>query len=166
MTIDNIHLSDFLCQNLFKNNLIGEEEVLKIPEKAEKTKIQHLGLNQKRILFLVNNPDNKYLEDAEMEMLTNLLTACKLSVADIALVNYAHCAPVTYDELITEFNCGKLLVFGISTGDLKLPFNVPDFQIQKFQQQIYLFNPTMNAILNDVHLKKNLWNSLKKLFSI
>ena len=166
MTIDNIHLSDFLCQNLFKNNLIGQEKVEKTSEISAKSKIHHLGLNQKSILFLVNNPDNKYLEDAEMEMLTNLLTACKLSVADIALVNYAHCFPVSYDELITEFNSEKLLVFGISTGELKLPFNVPDFQIQKFQQQTYLFNPSMKEVLNDVHLKKNLWNSLKKLFSI
>ena len=166
MTIDNIHLSDFLCQKLFRNNLINREKAEKIAEKTGKTKIQFLGLNQKRILFLVSNPENKYLEDTEMEMLTNLLTACKLSVADIALVNYAHCAPITYDELLTEFNSDKILVFGITTGNLKLPFNVPDFQIQKFQQQVYLFNPSMNAILNDVHLKKNLWNSLKKLFSI
>ena len=166
MTIDNIHLSDYLCTNLFKNNLIGRDEVEKTSGKTEKTKIQHLGLNQKRILFLVNNTENKYLEDDEMEMLTNLLTACKLSVADIALVNYAHCAPVTYDELVAEFKSEKLLIFGISTSDLKLPFNVPDFQIQKFQQQTYLFNPSMSAILNDVDLKKNLWNSLKKLFSI
>lgn len=166
MTIDNIHLSDFLCHNLFKNNLIGQEEVDKTSEKAEKKKIPHLGLNQKQILFVVNNADNKYLEDAEMEMLTNLLTACKLSVADIALVNYAHGTQVTYEDLIAEFKSDKLLVFGISTGDLKLPFNVPDFQIQKFKEQTYLFNPSMNAILNDVHLKKNLWNSLKKLFSI
>ncbi len=166
MTIDNIYLSDFLCQNLFKKNLIGQEEVEKTSGNIEKTGLQHLGLNQKRILFLVNNPDNKYLEDDEMEMLTNLLTACKLSVADIALVNYAHCSPINYDKLIKEFDSEKILVFGISTGDLKLPFNVPDFQIQKFQQQIYLFNPSMNAVLNDVLLKKNLWNSLKKLFSI
>lgn len=111
MTIDNIHLSGFLRQSLFKNNLIGKEVLEKTGEKEEKKKIPHLGLNQKHILFLVNNAENKYLEDAEMEMLTNLLTACKLSVADIALVNYAHCAPVTYDELITEFNSEKLLIF-------------------------------------------------------
>ena len=166
MTIDNIHLTDFVCQNLFSNHLIGQNEVQETLVKPEQKVISHLGLNQKNILFLVNNPANKYLEDAEMEMLTNLLTACKLSVADIALVNYAHCAPVTYDELIAEFNSEKLLIFGISTSDLKLPFNVPDFQIQKFQHQTYLFNPSMNSILNEVHLKKNLWNSLKKLFSI
>ena len=166
MTIDNIHLTDFLCQNLFKNNLIGQEDVEETPAKSEKKIISHLGLNQKRILFLVNNVDHKYLEDAEMEMLTNLLTAIKLSVADIVLVNYAHCAPVTYEDLITEFKSEKLLIFGISTSDLKLPFNVPDFQIQKFQQQTYLFNPSMSDILKEVDLKKNLWNSLKKLFSI
>lgn len=166
MPIDNIHLSGFLRQSLFKNNLIGKEDVAKTAGKTDEKKIPHLGLNQKRILFLVNNADNKYLEDTEMEMLTNLLTACKLSVADIALVNYAYCAPVSYEELITEFNSEKLLIFGISTGNLKLPFNIPDFQIQKFQQQTYLFSPALKEILHEVNLKKSLWNSLQKLFSI
>ena len=166
MTIDNINLSNFLCQNLFKNSLIGDKETEKAPEISKKSKIQHLGLNNQHILFLVNNGDHKYLADDEMEMLTNLLTACKLSVSDIALVNFAHCPGITYEDLVTELKSKKILTFGITTKELNLPFNVPDFQIQKFQSQIYLFNPTMEKILNDVHLKKNLWICLKNLFSI
>ncbi len=166
MTIDNIHLSNFLCQNLFKNSLIGHAEVVKTAEISKNSKIHHLGLNNQHILFLVYNEEHKYLADAEMEMLTNLLTACKLSVADIALVNFAHCPGITYEDLITELKSEKILTFGIATKELNLPFNVPDFQIQKFQNQLYLFNPTLKNILNDVHLKKNLWNCLKNLFSI
>lgn len=166
MTIDNIHISNFLCHNLYKNNLIGKPEVENIPEISKKTKIQHLGLNNQQILFLVDNADYKYLPDAEMEMLTNLLTACKLSVADIALVNLAHCPDITYEYLISELKSQKILTFGITSQGLKLPFIVPDFQIQKFQNQTYLFNPSLEKILNDVHLKKNLWNCLKNLFSI
>ena len=166
MAIDNIHLSNFLCQNLYKNSLIGHTEAEKTPKILKKSKIQHLGLNNQHILFLVNNGDNKYLADDEMEMLTNLLTACKISVADIALVNFAHCPGITYEDLITELKSKKILTFGITTKELNLPFNVPDFQIQKFQNQIYLFNPTMEKILNDVHLKKSLWICLKNLFSI
>ena len=166
MKIDNIHLSNFLCHNLFKNSLIGPTEGEKIPEISKKSKIQHLGLNNQHILFLVNDAEHKYLSDGEMEMLTNLLTACKLSVADIALVNFAHCNHATYEDLISELKSKKILTFGISTKELGLPFNVPDFQIQKFQNQIYLFNPPMEKILNDVHLKKTLWNCLKNLFSI
>ena len=166
MEIDNIHLSNYLCYNLFKNSLIGHADGEKTLEISKKSKIQHLGLNNQHILFLVNNAEHKYLSDAEMEMLTNLLTACKLSVADIALVNFAHNNGVTYEDLITDLKSQKILTFGISTKDLNLPFNVPDFQIQKFQNQTYLFNPSMEDILNDVHLKKSLWNCLKNLFSI
>ncbi|MEO7314545.1 MAG: hypothetical protein ABIW47_05140 [Ginsengibacter sp.] len=166
MTIDNIHLSNFLCHKLFKNSLIEHAEAEKIPEIPKKTKIQHLGLNNQHILFVVDNADHKYLGDAEMDMLTNLLTACKLSVADIALVNFAHYPGITYESLISELKSQKILTFGITMKDLNLPFNVPDFQIQKFQNQTYLFNPSMEKILNDVHLKKNLWICLKNLFSI
>ncbi len=166
MTIDNIHLSNFLCQNLFKNSLMGHGEAEKTPEISNKSKIQHLGLNNQHILFLVNNKEHKYIADAEMDMLTNLLTACKLSVADIALVNFAHCSGITYEGFISELKSLKILTFGVTTKELNLPFNVPDFQIQKFQNQIYLFNPSMEQILNDVLLKKNLWNCLKNIFSI
>ena len=166
MTIDNIHLSNFLCHNLYNNSLIGQAEVVKLPKTMQKTKIRHLGLNNQHIVFLVDNADHKYLPDAEMEMLTNLLTACKLSVADIALVNFAHCPDITYENLISEFRSEKILVFGITTKDLNLPFNVPEFQIQKFQNQTYLFNPSLEKIVNDLHLKKNLWNCLKTIFSI
>lgn len=166
MTIDKIHLSNFLCTNLFEKSLVGQKETRKTPELIKKTKIQHLGLNHKHILFLVNNAEHKYLGDAEMEMLTNLLTACKLSVADIALVNIAHCPGITYEDFISELKSEKLLIFGITTSDLKLPFNIPDFQIQKFQNQTYLFNPSMEKILNDVNLKKSLWLCLKTIFSV
>ena len=166
MAIDNIHLSNFLCGNFYKNSLIEKDVGAKTSEKEKNIKIQHLGLNKKHILFLVKNAENKYLPDAEMEMLTNLLAACKLSVADIALVNYAHWGKITYEDFIHTFSSEKILIFDISSKELNLPFNVPDFQIQKFQNQTYLFNPSMEKILNDVYLKKNLWNCLKILFSI
>ncbi|MEO6682753.1 MAG: hypothetical protein ABIN48_07985 [Ginsengibacter sp.] len=151
---------------MYKKSLIGNvvsDESLDIPKDS---KIQHLGLNQKKILFLVNNTQNKYLPDAEMDMLTNLLSACNFTVADIALVNYAQNPDITYEKLIDQFKSEKLLTFGLSTKDLNLPFNVPDFQIQKFQNQTYLLNPPMDKILIDVDLKKKLWICIKNLFSI
>ena len=166
MTIDNIQLSEFLCRNLFTNNLIGIKQEDKMLELLNKPKFQFLGLNNQHILFLVNSADDKYLAEAEMEFLINLLTACKLSVEDIALVNFAHFPDITLSALINDLKCQKILTFGISPKDLKLPFNVPEFQIQKFQNQVYLFNPNLNQILKNVVLKKNLWNCLKTLFAI
>ena len=165
MVIDNIHLSDFSCENLFRTTLTGVKKTSGTPESSLVKPMEYLGLNKKQILFLVNEADNKYLPENQMQMLTNLLTACHLSMEDVALVNYAHCSQFTFADFIEHLNTKKFLLFGIAASDLNLPFNIPDFQIQAFEEQKYLFNPSIERIFNDVSLKSKLWGCLKKLFS-
>jgi hypothetical protein len=98
-----------------------------------------------------------------MEVLGKLLTACNLSMADIALVNY-HFNKQNYQEFNRQFIPKKVLIFGIKPTELELPFDIPHFQVQPFQTQLYLTAPDFETFLKNTDLKRQLWASLQKLF--
>ncbi|MEO9210780.1 MAG: hypothetical protein ABI208_06765 [Ginsengibacter sp.] len=164
MSIDNIQLSSQLCKNLFTNQLISEKVTSESAPFLQNSKVASLGGNQKRITFLVNNAENSFLSESEMEMLTNLLTACKLTMEDVALINFNQCPNLNYEKLLTDFEPKKILVFGVTAAQLELPFHVPHFQLQKFQKEIYFLSPSFENFLTDIDLKKELWMGLQKLF--
>lgn len=163
MSLNNIQLSDVTCQMLFEKNLVAKEEAIHDAGVAKELKISSLGENRKNILFLVNEPDHRYLPDNEMEMLSNLIIACKLSMADIALVNY-HYNQHRFAQFDDHFKLKIILLFGVSTEAIDLPFTIPFFQIQNFQQQLFLTAPPLADFLENKNLKKDLWISLQKLF--
>jgi len=163
MSLDNIQLSDQTCRILFSHNLIEDQRSDVIAVSDEKIKIDSLGANHKRILFLVNDASCKFLPDEEMELLTNLVSACKLSMDDIALANF-NSNTFNYLQFKVQFHPQKILVFGVSTAELGLPFDIPHFQIQHFQEQLYLTAPSLKDFLTNKALKKELWISLQKLF--
>lgn len=163
MSLDNIQLSDQTCAILFSHNLI-EDQASNVNEVSdEKIKIDSLGANHKHVLFLVNDRSCKFLPDEEMELLTNLVSACKLSMDDIALVNF-NSNRFSYLQFMEQFHSQKILVFGVSNSELELPFDIPHFQIQPFQEQFYLTAPSLKDFLTNKALKKELWMSLQKLF--
>jgi DNA polymerase III psi subunit len=184
MSIDTIQLPGHLCQIMYRNSLIEasksvekkahklQPEIIKndiiepesIKEIPAKTITNSLGENKGNILFLVNNDQNKFLADDEMKLLSDLLTACKISMADIALVNYHQHSELNYQELSHQFQPKKILIFGVTASELELPFAIPFFQIQKFQEQLYMVSPSLSDFLNNKELKMLLWNSLKKIF--
>lgn len=164
MSIDNIQLSGYLCQNLFANSLYGETSSTISKKVLKKTKMVSLGENRGNILFLINNKQHKFLADNEMKFLSDLLSACKISIADISIVNFDQNTGINYQDLIEQFQSKKIFIFGVSATELGLPFTIPFFQIQKFHEQTYLINPPLEDFLNNIDLKKELWNCLKKIF--
>ncbi|MEO8854195.1 MAG: hypothetical protein ABI359_10470 [Ginsengibacter sp.] len=162
MSLNNIQLSGETCKNLFQSNLIQLTNT-DSQEKPVSTKTDSLGENLQKIFFLVNDPSCRFLADDEMEMVTKLLSACKLSMADIALVNF-HFNPMDYQSISKMFEPKKILLFGVSSTQLDLPFSIPFFQVQSFHEQLYMTAPPLRDLLNNKELKKELWISLQKLF--
>lgn len=161
MSFDNIELSKQTVQLLFSKSLV--ESIKEQPVIQPSSKIDSLGKNKKNILFLVNDPGNKFLPDNQMDMLSNLISACNLSMDDIALVNYQKNS-ANYKELTKYFSPQKILIFGVSTAMLELPFTIPFFQIQLYNSQSYIIAPPLKNFIEHTELKKELWTCLKKLF--
>jgi hypothetical protein len=163
MSLDNIQLSHQTCAILFSHNLIEDQPSNLEAESDEKIEIASVGENHKHVLFLVNDPSCKFLPDEEMDLLTNLVSACRLSMNDIALVNFNR-NKFNYLQFKQQFHPKKILVFGVSNAELELPFDIPHFQIQAFEEQLYLTAPALKEFLTNKPLKKDLWISLQKLF--
>ena len=166
MSIDNIPLPAFLFQSIFGNSLVDLNAGIINDTVTEKPGINFLGGNEKKIIFLFNDNQNKFLPDAHVKFLNDLLTACGLTMGDIALVNFFHNNTITYRELVTWLQASTILIFGITSHDLDLPFTIPFFQMQNFQGQVYMTCPAIEELQMNIELRKQLWVCLQKIFNI
>jgi hypothetical protein len=163
MSLDNMLLTQQSCAVLYPHSLIENHDSKSESNSQSDLSISSLGRNQSHILFIINSSDYKFLSDDEMEVLGKLLTACNLSMANIALVNY-HFNQCDYQQFNQQFAPNKILIFGVKTTELQLPFDIPHFQVQPFQTQLYLTAPRFETFLKNTDLKRQLWASLQKLF--
>jgi len=125
-----------------------------------------LGNNQKNILVLVRYSDAVYLPDRQFDFLTGMLNACKLGIADVAIVNLDKYGGAGYKELIKEFKTKVVLLFDIEPAFLGLPINFPHYQIQPFANNSFLYAPSLDVLEADKIQKSKLWVCLRRLFNI
>lgn len=164
MEIDNIQLTSYLCEKMFAGSLVDLTEDSEVNSSIPKAAINSLGENKRNILFLVSNDRYLFLADDEMILLSGLLSACRISMADIALVNFHQCPATAYGQFLEVFQPKKILLFGVTAADVQLPFTIPFFQIQKFEEQVYLICPSLSKLINNKKLKQELWVCLQKVF--
>jgi hypothetical protein len=125
-----------------------------------------LGNNKKAVLVVVNNPDILHLPDDDLSFLTNMLTACKLSLGDIILINFHHYREKGGLAALKHFKSREVLLFGIEPTDFGLPVSFPEYQVQAVANVQYLYSPALAVIADDKAAKGKLWGCLKKLFGI
>ncbi len=179
MDINHIDLNPALVANLYAESLIGtnatttEKPVAAPPAEAgpsrtdkPETAWKSLGNNQKNILLIVNNPDIVYLADNELTFLTGILGACKLTLADVAIVNQNNHPEMAYKELITHFKSRIVLLFDVEPATFGLPMSFPQYQLQSFAGNTFLFSPSLRELENDRVEKSKLWVCLKRLFNL
>ena len=158
MSLD-IQLSPFLTQQLYRNSLY---DLATHSDAAEAT---HLGGYEKKILILVSEDSHPVIADDDLAFLIKILAPCKLNMADVAVVNVS--AKATQEkDILAKFEAEKAIIFGVDQNLLTLPIRFPHFQVQPFDNCTYLSAPSLNNLANDVNGKKELWESLRKLFSL
>ena len=125
-----------------------------------------LGENKKNILVIVSYPDAVHLPDNDLALLTGILGACKLSLADVAVFNHHNCPETSHKELLVFFKSKIVLLFAVEPASFGLPMSFPHFQIQPFAGNSFLFSPSLKELENDKILKSKLWVCLKRLFNL
>jgi hypothetical protein len=168
MSLENIQLPPIVIQDLFRKSLI-EQNKKEIGHQAADplpAEIAYLGKNGRNIAVLVSSPDTLYLPDNELDFLMGILTACKLTMADIALVNMAQMKEVNYKALEKALLAEKIFLFGPGPDELQLPIAFPHYQVQRYNNQVYLAAPTLKQLQADKMEKSKLWTCLKQIFSI
>lgn len=163
MSLDNIELPPTLIQSLYSKLLYD----LKTNSDDQQTgSIVFLGSNQKKIAIVVEDAASIYLPDDELNFLLGILTACKLSMADIALINVSKNAGLNYTTITEQLKAEKIFLFGLDAEALQLPLQFPHYQIQHYNNQVYLSSTSLNGVQKDKDEKMKLWNCLKNIFSL
>ena len=162
MGLNDIILTPHLLADLYKDVLI-ETNTTVVPEKAP---IRFLGKNERNILIIVNKDDIAFLTDEELTFLTTVLSACGLSLADVAIVNWNTVPAMNCNAIYEEVNDKQVILFDLDPHDFGLPMKFPHFQIQRYDQRVYLYAPPLPEIMNNVELKKQLWAALRTFFSL
>lgn len=126
-----------------------------------------LGNNKKHITVVVNCPQDVFVAEGDLAFLTKMLDACKLNMADVAIVNHATAA-VNIEKVKTQLQPKYVLLFGVEPDVIHLPINFPSFKEQPYAGTTYLFTPALSQLNQDTDvakgLKKKLWECLKRMF--
>ena len=175
MNSENIQLPDFLIADLYKNNLVMADNEPKAgkkipePEKPVTNRQWYLGSNLQKITLLVSEKEAVYLHDDSLQFLSSILSACKLNLGDVAIVNH-HNDPVDYAFLKQNLSPSFLILFGVTAQQVKLSFTIPNYQVQKYDNCQFLLCPALERMLRstkEAKLEKSkLWLCLKKMFNV
>lgn len=139
----------------------------KSPEaQKSSTQLRFLGNNTKKVLIIVKNDALPFLDDASLNQLTSILSACGLSLADVAIVNWAHISVASSNFVFETLDDPRVLLFGISPLEFGLPADFPAYQVQNLAGRTYIAAPALAELIHDKEAKKMLWTSLKKMFGI
>lgn len=179
MDINHIKLPAAVVADLYTNTLVSaaadeqqgpgtppKEERQPGPAQPENIPWKSLGSNQQHILIITDCPDAVYLTDEELSFLTGILGACKLSLADVAVVNLHHYPGASYKELTRFFKSRVVLLFDKEPASFGLPMSFPHYQLQAFAGSTFLYSPSLKQLENDKVEKSKLWVCLKRLFNL
>ena len=184
MALNDIQLNSTVLAEIYKNSLVEIDDQsrakqtpsspLQIQVTAEDNSStssslitwKHLGEFKKRILLVVNYPGVAYLPDEPLNFLTSILNACKLSLADVAILNIANMPSIQYSNLREKYNSTVIMLFGSSPSELEMPVNFPEFQIQPFNNCTFLYTPVLEKLESDKVLKSKLWVCLRRIFDL
>lgn len=145
------------------------KEVLNEQKSTPSQPLKFLGDHLKKIVVLVHDENAVYLNEADLGLLSSILNACKLNLADIALVNTA-LQPLSLHEILETLPSQFVFAFEIASTQLKIklpstlykPIQLGDTQIL-FSGSLHSMQGTdQNAKIE----KSKLWNALKLLFKL
>jgi hypothetical protein len=168
MSLNNIQLPASVIQDIYKKSLVLSDVIQEKTPKTPSTIVSFniLGNNQQKIVILVSDNETLYLPDEQLNFLMGILTACKLTMQDVAILNIEKNKDISYINLASTLKAEKIILFGVETSNISLPLQFPVYQIQAYNDQVYLSAPSLTVLQNDKAEKTKLWLCLKQLFSI
>jgi len=160
--------------NTTSEKAVPKPKTIAIPQSKElvvldSDKQWYLGNNGKHIVVIIKETGVAFINDKHLQFLSNILNACKLNLGDIALINHSN-NPNSYTELKQKLQPKFVLVFDLETKEIKLPFTMPNYQVQSHDNCKFLFASSLTKMDGDSQEakmeKSKLWMSLKNMFQL
>ena len=166
MSLDNIILPPLVLQQLFTHTLIEAKNNPTVDSKSTEKPFLTLGNNHKKVLILVESEETLYLPDNQLNFLLGILAACNLTMEDVVILNIKKNPSVNYQRITDELKSEQVFLFGLLPDQIELPVNFPTYQIQKFNNQVYLAAPALSNFHDNKAEKTRLWICLQQIFNI
>lgn len=169
MSLNKISLPPYLLTQFYGKVLVEAIEDEQGAISVENSRVntwKSLGNNQKNILIVTAYDGSVHVPDAHLNFLIQLLSACKLSLEDVAIININNYKKVEMNDILSHFKADKVFLFGINTNSFGFPFAIPPYQIQTFDGRMVLESGDIASIQNDKLAKTKLWASLKAIFNL
>jgi hypothetical protein len=131
--------------------------------------LKHLGDHNKKILVIVNDPNSVYLNEADFILLTSILNACKLTIADIALVNIGN-QETSLHQILETLPSLIIMCFDVASTDLKIKLPNTLYKVTELGESNLSFSKALSSMQGTSaeakQEKGTLWILLKKLFAL
>jgi hypothetical protein len=105
------------------------------------------------------------ISDDEKVLLSKILGAVGLSMAQIDLIEIQKTQQIDYPSFIAQKVTTKFISFGVGLSKLNWDLMLVPYQIRSVSGIDFLLANDLGAISVDTTLKKNLWAALQKMFS-
>jgi hypothetical protein len=180
-------LPNSVLVNLYKESLVLGAALENVDKKAPETlpleernedaeagdtltaPIKFLGEHQKKILVLVQDLDAVHLNERAFDLLTSILNACKLTIADIALINLAN-KNFSLHQILTQVPSEFVLVFDILPTQLKIKLPTKLYTPILLGATQLLFSNNLSQMQGIDQASKiektKLWTALKLIFKL
>ncbi len=185
MSTDKTILSSSVLVDLYKDSLVVVEDIplenkatveQTIETKKEEIKevkwegpIKSLGEHNKKITVIVNDPNSVHLNEMDFILLTSILNACRLTIADIALINIGK-QPVGLHQILQELPSTLVLSFAVDATQLKVKLPSTLYKITQLGETNILFSNALSTMqgtgVEAKQEKAKLWTVLKKIFEL
>lgn len=149
MSLNDITIGIGQLADWYGTQLVAEKKEIK-PARAIK-KPKFLGDFGRKILILVTVPQHAYVSDEDLKFLTGILTACKLSMADVGVINLHGHIPGSIPQLIEACSPSSCWLFGVEARELG----------PARSDQPLFTAPALAQLSGDAEAKRHLWGQLK-----
>lgn len=123
---------------------------------------KYMGDNKKSFLIIVHYADKEFIDDAHLIALENILKRKELYLDDVAILNIARHNHIPYEEIITYFKPGKLLLMGEKT----LPQTISNLVLNQPKQLadcLALYSFSFDEMMTSNENKRVFWEQMKTL---
>ena len=131
--------------------------------------IKYLGEHLKQVTIIVKDELAVYLNENDLTLLSSILSACKLTLADIALINVAQ-QKLSLHEILNVLPSKLVMIFDVSSTTLKIKLPTTLYKSIQLGDTYLLFSNSLSKMQGgdqSAKLEKGkLWAILKQLFQL
>ena len=131
--------------------------------------IKYLGEHLKQVTIIVKDELAVYLNENDLTLLSSILSACKLTLADIALINVAQ-QKLSLHEILNVLPSKLVMIFDVSSTTLKIKLPTTLYKSIQLGDTYLLFSNSLSLMQGgdqSAKLEKGkLWAIFKSLFQL